>query len=61
MTHQYLIDENRELRRENTAKQRSYDMAVDELIKLRIVEIQLIAENTELKYKLAMLTGGGKE
>jgi len=61
MTHQYLIDENRELRRENTAKQKAYDMAVNELMKEKEVSAQLLNENTELKYKLAMLTGGGKE
>ena len=61
MSHQYLIDENRELRRENTAKQKAYDMAVNELMKEKEVSAQLLTENTELKYKLAMLTGGGKE
>ena len=61
MSHQYLVDENRELRRENTAKQKAYDMAVNELMKEKEVSAQLLTENTELKYKLAMLTGGGKE
>ena len=61
MSHQYLVDENRELRRSNTAKQKAYDMAVDELMKEKEVSAQLLTENMELKYKLAMITGGGKE